>query len=88
MIININDYDKQTGMTLLMLSVKKQNINFIKLFLENGADINLKNKMDGDTALHYAARIKNKNIIELLLENKSCDLLIKNNKNEFYNYLI
>ena len=80
--ININDYDKQTGMTLLMLSVKKQNINFIKLFLENGADINLKNKIDGDTALHYAARIKNKNIIELLLENKSCDLLIKNNKNE------
>ena len=65
-----------------MLSVKKQNINFIKLFLENGADINLKNKIDGDTALHYAARIKNKNIIELLLENKSCDLLIKNNKNE------
>ena len=80
--ININDYDKQTGMTLLMISVKKQNINFIKLFLENGADINLKNKIDGDTALHYAARTKNKNIIELLLEDKNCDLLIKNNKNE------
>jgi hypothetical protein len=33
--ININDYDKQTGMTLLMLSVVRQYYNFIKLFLEN-----------------------------------------------------
>ena len=80
--ININDYDKQTGMTLLMLSVVRQYPNFIKLFLENGADINLKNLIDGDTALHYAAKIKNKKIIELLLEDKNCDLLIKNNKNE------
>ena len=80
--ININDYDKQTGMTLLMLSVVKQYINFIQLFLENGADINLKNLIDGDTALHYAAKIKNKKIIELLLQDKNCDLLIKNGKNE------
>ena len=80
--ININDYDKQTGMTLLMLSVVRQYYNFIKLFLENGADINLKNLIDGDTALHYAAKIKNKKIIELLLEDKNCDLLIKNGKNE------
>ena len=46
-------------MTLLMLSVVRQYYNFIKLFLENGADINLKNLIDGDTALHYAAKIKN-----------------------------
>ena len=69
-------------MTLLMLSVVRQYYNFIKLFLENGADINLKNLIDGDTALHYAAKIKNKKIIELLLEDKNCDLLIKNGKNE------
>ena len=80
--ININDYDKQTGMTLLMLSVIRQYINFIKLFIENGADLNLKNLIDGDTALHYAAKIKNKAIIELLLNNKNCNLLIKNSKNE------
>ena len=80
--ININDYDKKTGMTLLMLSVVRQYTNFIKLLLENGADINLKNLIDGDTALHYAAKIKNKKIIELLIENEHCDLLIKNYKNE------
>ena len=80
--ININDRDKQTGMSLLMLSVVRQYPNFIKLFLENGADVNLTNLIDGDTALHYAAKIKNKKIIELLLEDKNCDLLIKNNKNE------
>ena len=80
--ININDYDKQTGMTLLMMSVIKQYINFINLFLENGADINIKNLKDGNTALHYAALVKNKDIIEILLKNNSCDLLIKNNNNE------
>ena len=80
--ININDFDKKTGMTLLMLSVVRQYTNFIKLLLENGADINSKNLIDGDTALHYAAKIKNKKIIELLIENGNCDLLIKNNKNE------
>ena len=58
--ININDFDKQTGMTLLMLSVIRQYINFIKLFLENGADINLKNLIHGDTALHYATKIQKK----------------------------
>ena len=60
--ININDFDKKTGMTLLMLSVVRQYTNFIKLLLENGADINSKNLIDGDTALHYAAKIKNKKI--------------------------
>ena len=80
--ININDYDKQSGMTLLMLSVIKQYINFINLFLENGADINKKNLKDGNTALHYAAMGKNKDIIEILLKDNNCDSLIKNNNNE------
>ena len=80
--ININEYDNQSGMTLLMLSVIKQYINFINLFLEKGADINKKNLKDGNTALHYAAKVKNKDIIELLLKNNNCDLLIKNNNNE------
>ena len=80
--ININDYDIQTGMTVLMLSVLRQYINFINLFLENGADINIKNLKDGNTALHYAALVKNKDIIELLLKSNNCDLLIKNNNNE------
>ena len=80
--ININDYDKQTGMTLLMISVKMQYKNFINLFLDNNADINRQNLIDGNTALHYAALVKNKEIIELFLKNKNCNLLIKNNNNE------
>ena len=69
-------------MTLLMLSVIKQYINFIILFLENGADINKKNIKDGNTALHYTAKVKNKNVIEIFLKDKKCDFLIKNNNNE------
>ena len=80
--ININEYDRTTGNTLLMVSVIKQYKNFIKLFLDNGADINLKNLKDGNTALHYAALIKNKEIIELLLKYDKCNLLLKNNNNE------
>ena len=80
--ININEYDEQTGMTLLMISVKNQNIIFIKLFLEHNADVNKQNLLDGNTALHYAAMVKNKQIVELFLNIKNCDLLIKNNNNE------
>ena len=79
--IDVNEYDKQSGMTLLMLSVIKQYINFINLFLENGADINRKNIKDGNTALHYAARVKNKDIIEILLNNNN--ILNKPNKMEY-----
>ena len=80
--ININDYNKKNGMTLLMMSIIKQYINFINLFLENGADINSKNLLNGNTALHYAAMIRNKEIIELLINNNNCNLLIKNNDSE------
>lgn len=80
--ININDYNKKNGMTLLMMSIIKQYINFINLFLENGADINAKNLLNGNTALHYAAMIRNKEIIELLINNNNCNLLIKNNDSE------
>ena len=80
--ININVYHKKTGMTLLMISVIKQYINFINLFLENGADINAKNLKNGNTALYYAVLVKNKDIIELLLKNNNCDLLIRNSDNE------
>ena len=80
--ININEYDEQTGMTLLMISVKNQNIFFVKLFLEHNADVNKQNLLDGNTALHYAAMVKNKQIVELFLNIKNCDLLIKNNNNE------
>ena len=80
--ININEYDNTSGMTLLMVSIIKQYTNFIKLFLDNEADINLRNIKDGNTAIHYAALIKNKDIIELLLKYDDINLLIKNNENE------
>ena len=80
--ININGYYKKTGMTLLMISVIKQYINFINLFLENGADINARNLKDGNTALHYAVLVKSQDIIELLLKSNNCDLLIRNNDKE------
>ena len=80
--IKINNFDNESGMTLLMESVVRQNLNFIKLFLKYGADINSRNLKDGNTALHYAAKSKSKEIIEFLLNNEKINLLIKNNSNK------
>ena len=79
---NLNDIDKNSGMTLLMLSVKNQNKKFVELLLNNNVDVNIKNIKDGNTALHYAAASKNKEIIELLLKVKNCNFLIKNNESK------
>ena len=79
---NLNDIDKNTGMTLLMLSVKNQNKKFVELLLNNNVDLNIQNIKDGNTALHYAAASKNQEIIELLIKIKNCDFLIKNNESK------
>ena len=79
---NLNDIDKNTGMTLLMLSVKNQNKQFVESLLKNNVDVNIQNLKDGNTALHYAAASKNQEIIELLTNVKNCNFLIKNNESQ------
>ena len=41
------------GRTALMYAVCREDYNTVKLLLDNGADVNMKNN-DGDTALRYA----------------------------------
>ena len=51
--LNINCQDPKDGNTLLILSVKLNNIEISKYLLDSGADPNIENEY-GNTALHYA----------------------------------
>lgn len=60
----INAVDKENN-TALILASKFGYDEIVKILIENGADINIKNN-DGKTALDYAEENDYKNIIELL----------------------
>ena len=63
----INAVDKENN-TALILASKFGYHEIVKIFIENGADINIKNN-DGKTALDYAEENDYKSIIELLKNN-------------------
>ena len=77
-IINIKKFRDHDYNTDLHRSVLKNNIKFVKYFINKGLDINKKNKY-GNTPLHYAFKIGNYDIIHLLLEN-GANIKIKNKK--------
>lgn len=54
----------------LSTAVKNNDINKVKLLVENGGNVNEKDK-SGSTPLHHAAWINAIDIIEYLLENKA-----------------
>ena len=54
-----------TGSTLLIKTIKKNNLHIAKLLLKYGADINIKNK-DGKTPLDIAKLKNNNEMIELI----------------------
>ncbi len=58
----------QAGYTPLMVAVLKQDLNMVKILLENGANIN---DVDEDkwSALHYAGYVKNIEIFNFLINN-------------------
>jgi ankyrin repeat protein len=53
--------------SLLLLAVKKENENVVKLRLESGANVNAQDK-NGKTALHVAVQRREEKIFQLLLE--------------------
>jgi ankyrin repeat protein len=72
--IDIQDDD---GFTALMYACDKNNIEIVKLLIENGSAINIQNN-DGFTALMYACEKDNIEIVKLLIENDA-DINIQNN---------
>ncbi|MBO7244304.1 MAG: ankyrin repeat domain-containing protein [Alphaproteobacteria bacterium] len=67
--------------TLLMMAVKRFDVDMMNLLLENGANLNQSTKLTGETALMTAVRGKNLKIINALLL-RGADVLKQNMKNE------
>ncbi|WP_295156070.1 ankyrin repeat domain-containing protein [uncultured Brachyspira sp.] len=64
--------------SLFINSVRRNKINDVKLLLDRGADLNIKNNK-GNTALMYACLLNHEPIVKFLVD-KGADLNIKNNE--------
>lgn len=67
----VNERDKKAGRTALMVAVLQQKMVPMKMLLEAGADIELKDNQ-GKTALAHAAATRNIKSINMLLEAGAC----------------
>lgn len=66
------------GQSALALAVRANNVNLVKLFLDNGANINRRDML-GSTPLYMAAEYANSNeIIDFLLQNGANPMLSSN----------
>src|SRR5439155_24639342 len=70
--IDINSLDED-GRSILMhaLLASDASLGIVKLLIQNGADVNLREPKQQWTALHFAAREGRAEIVKLLLDNKS-----------------
>ena len=71
-----NTRDPQSGSTLLANAALMGHTKVVALFLEHGADVNVRSR-DGGTALHAAAFLGRAETVKLLLE-KGADATLKN----------
>ena len=62
-----NQYDANIGETFLMCAVFAENLNVVKILLDAGLDVNIRDKY-GKTALMWAAYVGNLEITRLLLD--------------------
>ena len=68
--INIVQTHEKRCPTPIFYAIKFGHINIIKLLLEHGADIDIRN-IQGNTVLHQAAMMGNIEIINLLIQNRA-----------------
>ena len=70
-----------SGKTLLMLAIRKKNINIVKKLLKEGADLSIKDKNDSN-AYHYGAALGDLGIMEALVKADKYKKYIINEKNK------
>jgi hypothetical protein len=74
--VDINDYVNDYGMTALLLASMYEHIDIVRLLLEKGADVNIKDE-NGYNALMWASVRGYTDIVRLLLEN-GADINLQN----------
>lgn len=77
---SIIEVDNKYGETMLMIACRKNKPEIVKILIENGASLDMKNNRQ-ETALNIACTHNNTEIASLLIE-KGALLSIKNNKQE------
>uniref|UniRef100_A0A8C5R724 KN motif and ankyrin repeat domain-containing protein n=1 Tax=Leptobrachium leishanense TaxID=445787 RepID=A0A8C5R724_9ANUR len=70
---NVNLSATQGGQTALMLGVSHGRSDMVKVLLNCGADVNLRDK-DGESALMIACQLGNMEMVKLLVARPECDL--------------
>jgi len=74
-------YDEPYYSSLLEIACQmKSRGEFVKVLLDKGADVNIKNRVTGMPLLHATARSGNFDVLYLLLWRKEIDLNVKDNK--------
>ncbi len=76
--ININAQD-ETGMTALHHAVKSGAVNAVRILLNAGHNVNVRNKV-GVTPLHFASAGRNSAIAALLLQQPNIDINVATNE--------
>ncbi|XP_050408666.1 serine/threonine-protein phosphatase 6 regulatory ankyrin repeat subunit B [Patella vulgata] len=67
------DLSDKMGITPLMLAVEQNEIGFIKLLSQHGADVN-KQDIFGESSLHRLIQNGNKSVVDVLLSSRACDI--------------
>ena len=67
--IDVNQQNTSTGNSALMIACMHNNLEFIKILIDAGANLNLRNKsIRSDTALHIACRNNYIDIVKILIK--------------------
>jgi ankyrin repeat protein len=73
------DIENENNQTILFYACDMNNIELIKLLIENKVNLNYIDK-NGNTVLHYAAKVNNNEILNLLLITDAKNLINYGNK--------
>ena len=72
---DVNAYSDFNDMTVLMMAVKKGNLEMVKVLAQNGANVNLRDD-EGATALMHASIEGKKDVVKVLL-NEGADASLR-----------
>lgn len=84
--LNLNDIKNAYGSPLTVLAIRSDRLPMLKILLERGVDVNMKD-INNSTALHCAALHERQDCVELLLEYGADATILEEDAGEFFTAL-